>query len=322
MKDNANTPYDDVFRTLLNDCPDLIIPVINDTFGTRFIMGKDKVKKGSNEFFFTGRDGEQKGVISDSHITIGNKQFHIECQSTPDGDMAVRMFAYDVQIAMEHASKQPDRYVVEFPQSAVLYLRSTGNTPNYMTFEIRVPGDSCRYQVPCLKAKNYSAGELFEKQLYFLIPFHIFTYESNFAEYEKDEEKRKELIKHYAALRSQLELLTESERISEYYKQTIVDMSQKVIRNIAKKYNKTRERISDVMGGKILEYEAKTILNQGRAEGRIEGRVEGRAEGRKEVIFSFVEDGIILPQTGAETLHISVEELKIMMEKKGYTFPH
>ncbi len=30
-----NTPYDDVFRMLLNDCPDLIIPVINNTFGVK-----------------------------------------------------------------------------------------------------------------------------------------------------------------------------------------------------------------------------------------------------------------------------------------------
>ena len=27
------TPYDDAFRTLLNDCADLIIPVINEIFG-------------------------------------------------------------------------------------------------------------------------------------------------------------------------------------------------------------------------------------------------------------------------------------------------
>lgn len=33
------------------------------------------------------------------------------------------------------------------------------------------------------------------------------------------------------------------------------------------------------MGGKVLEYEAKDILNRGRAEGRDEGRREGRAEG-------------------------------------------
>ena len=28
----VNTPYDDVFRTMLNDCSSLIIPVINEIF--------------------------------------------------------------------------------------------------------------------------------------------------------------------------------------------------------------------------------------------------------------------------------------------------
>ena len=32
----TNTPYDDVFRTLLNDCSSLIIPVINEMFGEHY----------------------------------------------------------------------------------------------------------------------------------------------------------------------------------------------------------------------------------------------------------------------------------------------
>ena len=33
---NINTPYDDVFKTLLNDCTKLIIPVINEIFGEHY----------------------------------------------------------------------------------------------------------------------------------------------------------------------------------------------------------------------------------------------------------------------------------------------
>ena len=29
---SSNTPYDDVFRTLLTDCSSLIIPVVNEIF--------------------------------------------------------------------------------------------------------------------------------------------------------------------------------------------------------------------------------------------------------------------------------------------------
>ena len=32
----TGTPYDDVFRTLLNDCTSLIIPVVNELFGEHF----------------------------------------------------------------------------------------------------------------------------------------------------------------------------------------------------------------------------------------------------------------------------------------------
>ena len=44
-KKNSNivsTPYDDVFRTLLNDCSSLIIPVINEIFSEHF-SGDEKI---------------------------------------------------------------------------------------------------------------------------------------------------------------------------------------------------------------------------------------------------------------------------------------
>lgn len=52
---------------------------------------------------------------------------------------------------------------------------------------------------------------------------------------------------------------------------------------IAENYQDVKEGVTDIMGGKIIDYEAKTIylngINTGRTEGRAEGRLEGRAEG-------------------------------------------
>ena len=39
---NEGTPFDDVFKTLLEKCTDLIIPVLNEVFGTDY-----KMKEGS-----------------------------------------------------------------------------------------------------------------------------------------------------------------------------------------------------------------------------------------------------------------------------------
>lgn len=43
-----------------------------------------------------------------------------------------------------------------------------------------------------------------------------------------------------------------------------------------------KERLGDVMGGKILTLKSEELRQEGRTEGRTEGRAEGRAEGRTE----------------------------------------
>ena len=73
-------------------------------------------------------------------------------------------------------------------------------------------------------------------------------------------------------------------------KDAICAMVNHVMSLIAEKYQNVREGVEHIMRGKILEYEAKTILNKGiqigfdkgRAEGHAEGRAEGFDEGRAE----------------------------------------
>ena len=90
-------------------------------------------------------------------------------------------------------------------------------------------------------------------------------------EYERDAEKLGELQEEYAQIRSMLEELAESREISEYVKCTIMDMTDKVPEHIAAKYRAVREGVKAVMGGKVLEYEAKTIKREGMAQGRENG---------------------------------------------------
>ena len=90
-------------------------------------------------------------------------------------------------------------------------------------------------------------------------------------EYERDAEKLGELQEEYAQIRSMLEELAESGEISEYVKCTIMDMTDKVPEHIAAKYRAVREGVKAVMGGKVLEYEAKTIKREGMAQGRENG---------------------------------------------------
>ena len=63
----------------------------------------------------------------------------------------------------------------------------------------------------------------------------------------------------YEQIKIKLEDLVIQGLISEYTRCTIIDMSNKVLEHIAIKYNSVREGVKAVMGGRVLEYEAKTI---------------------------------------------------------------
>ena len=73
---SSNTPYDDVFRTLLNDCSSLIIPVINEVFGEDYRGMKKysfipmntlsgtgyQYKRKNNGFLFSGNWNKKEEV--------------------------------------------------------------------------------------------------------------------------------------------------------------------------------------------------------------------------------------------------------------------
>ena len=56
-----NTPYDDVFRTLLTDCTELMIPVVNEIFHTKY-TGEETVCLLQNEHFIKMPDG-RNGIL-------------------------------------------------------------------------------------------------------------------------------------------------------------------------------------------------------------------------------------------------------------------
>lgn len=94
--------------------------------------------------------------------------------------------------------------------------------------------------------------------------------------------------------------------ITEFVKCTLLDITKKVVENIAKKHEAIREGVKQVVGGKILEYEAKDILNQGRREGLSQGRQEGELN----MCIRLIQDGLLKVEDAARKLNMREEELK------------
>lgn len=56
-------------------------------------------------------------------MKIKDKIYHIECQSSKDGTMIIRMIEYDFMIALYNIDKEKEIYEMQFPHSAVVNLR-------------------------------------------------------------------------------------------------------------------------------------------------------------------------------------------------------
>ncbi|MFG6395375.1 MAG: hypothetical protein K1W24_14535 [Lachnospiraceae bacterium] len=65
----------------------------------------------------------------------------------------------------------------------------------------------------------------------------------------------------------ELDIMCFNKKISEYTKSMLNYMTKIVIKNITEKYEKVKKGLGGIMGGKILEYEAKTILREGIEQG-------------------------------------------------------
>ena len=276
------TPYDDAFRTMMNDCIQLLIPVINEIFGKNY-SGKEKIITHPNEHFINQQDGKEQKRITDSSFSIiseNNKEdkYIFECQSTADDTLIIRIFEYVTQEALDSGKIDNYQLIVTIPNAAVLFLRSNKNTPNAMNIVINTPGGSVSFDVPVMKVQSYSLQQIFDKKLLFLLPFYIFNLEKDFPQFEASEEALESLKKVYIDFMDRLEKEVTEGHISAYYRRTILDMSKKVLENIAAKYKNIQKGVNDIMGGRVLEHEGKIIYNAGIQEGIVVGEERGRRE--------------------------------------------
>ncbi len=261
--------YDGAFRTILNDCRRLIIPVINEIFGETY-TGEEEIQFFPNEHFIDQQDEADKERITDTNFTVFGKipkKYHIECESSlPDGRITIRLFEYDAQIALDEGEVTEEILTVTFPNTAVLYLRTYKKTPDKMKYVIITPGGTVQYDVPIMKVQKYSLDDIFEKRLLMLIPFYIFSHENGFPEYNSNEQKLAELKAEYQEILERLDELEQQGVIGAFDKRTIIELSNDVIKEIAQKYVNVQKGVGDIMGGALIETSARRLKNEAENE--------------------------------------------------------
>ena len=296
----SNTIFDDVFRTMLEKMPQLAIPLINEVFGTSYPEDIEIIQKRNEHQTQNGR------VITDSHLLIANRIYHIECQSTDDSTMVIRMIEYDFAISLEHVQKENGRYRMYFPQSCVLYLRGTKKRDT-ISVEIVMPdGNAVEYTVPVVQVQRFTCDDMLQKHLLFLLPYHVIKYEQEKG-LDTDSEKWKELLDEYAKIEKYLEknfLETGNEKAYRDMVELIIRIADYVFRD----KEKVKKGFGDVMGGKVLELESDKLIQRGIEQGLEKGIQQGIAMERKNTE---------LVRRKAEEAEEEIQRLKKLLEEQN-----
>ena len=262
-----NTIFDDVFRTMLEKMPRLIIPVINEVFQTSY-SEHEHIEQYRNEHHT--KSGE---IITDSYFGIGSMLYHIECQSTHDSHMCIRMIEYDFAIDLEDVKKKGTLYEMNFPHSCVLYLRQHHSLPEELQVKVNLPDEtSFIYKVPVIKVQEYTKDEIFQKRLLFFLPFYIMRYENDLKEISQDPCKISELVSEFQSIQCQLRNALSPEEETDLYRR-ILELMKQVSDYLLEKIPEPtlKERIGDTMGGKVLELETDKLIERSIEQGIEQG---------------------------------------------------
>ena len=302
--DVINNIFDSVFRSMLEQTPQLMIPLINEVFHTKY-KPEDLKAQLKNEH----KDVEKKlDRTTDSLLHIGNKKYHIECQKAYDNTMVIRMFEYDVAIALQQVREEnkKEAFKVKFPDSCILYLTQNKNIENVATMDVEfADGYVHTYKVPVMKAQAYTREEIFQKNLLVLLPYYILRYESKIPKIENNKAEQEKLLREYALIEKNLRDVADANIYTH-----LIDMTNKILKYEFQN-EEFKERMAKVMVGEVFELYSTRMIRQGREQGLEEGREEAHIS----LLQKLIKNNRMSLEEAFELLEIPEEEQEKYEEK-------
>ncbi len=165
--------WDEIFKKEVFLMAEQLFPLIQEIHGISYPSGTP-IKPLATEFSVERSSTKEiSSIRADITVLVGTQDiYHFECQIENDGTMVLRMFEYDIHIALSYSSTIDSKIRLRFPHSAVLYLQDNRNTPDELICQVQFQdGGTYEYRVPALKVQSYSLEEIQQKHLCVLIPF-------------------------------------------------------------------------------------------------------------------------------------------------------
>lgn len=249
-----NKDFDNVFKTLKYNHKRLFISVINKVFNKKYPINAGTILLPTGGINDSSNNLEERE--SDFLMCIDGDSYLLECQSYPDGSMAIRIAEYAFNAAKNNAVWENDRIILSMPAYSIIYVKSNSNTPKQTKISFSFPnGNVETYDCDNIILSDFSRESIIEDNLFALIPFYITRYEKTISDNKGDISQALDDLQYFqkelARIYSNGELSSDE----------IIDIQgyiNRIIKHITDG-NDHEERLVRIMGGKIEETPSQEI---------------------------------------------------------------
>jgi len=178
---------DQMTKMLFRLSKNVTINLLNGLFNENYNPREVDLDYGNSEFI----DEKLRKRNGDIYLTVhnGNKSinYHIELQTLNDSSMAIRMFRYGFEKAVEQADiSAKEKIKLYFPKQIVIFLEENNNIKEALSLSLELPdGNDVLFEVPVMKYWEYSSKDLKDKKMYALLPLQVFNVRKSIIGIEK-----------------------------------------------------------------------------------------------------------------------------------------
>ena len=343
--DYGPTPIDDIFKTECTYHPDLLRSVLKELFPAVPEIADAEIEILGNEHPKEEQEDGKETIskrYTDCVVKIRGMMYHLEAQSTSDGSILLRLTEYDLRIAMEHAvyDRKRKSLTIEIPLSGLLYFQGTGRRRKKSgSMRVCLSRDGVQlaeYDVPVMYVQAYSLEELFEKDLYFLLPFFVLRFRDELKRISRKKDAdagKRELIpivRELEELAAGLEGALRDRKLEENKSIDIASYCKYLIGYVTRNMDEDlRKGMVEAMGGKVLEFNsesdiiARAMIKEAHRKLREKSEELEEAEKRVEEVKKRAEENEKQLETKNRQIDVLSNEnarMKAVLEKAGITY--
>ena len=169
--------WDEILKAIVDAMPEQLFPLFKEVYGKDYPKGTPITVLSTEYSTYQEKpDAPPDSRLTDVTLLVGGTDcYHIECQMRNEKEMVIRMFAYDLHVAMRYmisGDQTSGGLVMHFPRSAVIYPEKNRDLPENLRCRIIFQdGSEHIYQIPTVRIQSYSLQEIREKHLTLFIPY-------------------------------------------------------------------------------------------------------------------------------------------------------